>query len=174
MELTIRPATHSDIPNLTVLGQQVWIATYADEGIRDEFSKYVLEHFTPAKVEKDLDEHIWFVAESDGHLIGYVTIYIENKTPQCVLELSIGNVPEIRTLYVLERFLGQGVGFQLMNYAEEYLKQNGFHNVWLDVFSENDRAIRFYKRQGYKQVGSTYFEETGPRYENYVMVKEFV
>lgn len=168
----IRPAAPSDIPNLTVLGQQVWIATYADEGIRDEFSTYVLEHFTPAKIEKDISEHIWFVAEKNGHLIGYVTIYSENKTPQCVLERSNGNVPEIRNLYVLERFLGRGIGFELMTYAEKYLKQQGFSSVWLDVFCENTRAIAFYKRQGYEQIGSTFFEETGPRYENYVMFKD--
>ena len=172
-DIIIRPATPSDIPNLVVLGQQVWIATYADEGLRDEFSKYVLAEFTIKKMTEDLEkpEGIILVAENKGHLIGYVRIILDSKTPHVLSEKGL-TAPEINTLYVLERFLGKGVGYKLLDAAETHLKSNGFSQVWLDSFSENERAIQFYERQDFKRIGISYFEETGVRYKNIVMLKE--
>ena len=171
--MNIRPATPSDIPNLVVLRQQVWIATYADEGIRDEFSKYVLAEFTIEKMMASLNDpkRAILVAENGEHLIGYVEIAFDRQPPQPILEEKGHLFPEITTLYVLERFLGKGIGYKLLEEAEQLIKSKGHSAVWLDVFCENERAIRFYERQNFIRVGISYFEEMGARYENIVMAK---
>ncbi len=44
----IREAVEEDCINLAVLSLQVWLDTYAIEGIRIEYSKYVISNFTEA------------------------------------------------------------------------------------------------------------------------------
>jgi ribosomal protein S18 acetylase RimI-like enzyme len=172
LELIIRPATPSDIPNLVVLQQQVWIATYADEGIRDEFSRYVLAEFTVEKMSQAVTDPLRsiLVAEDGKHLLGYVEIRYGKTPPE---PLSDKVVPEINTLYVLERFLGKGIGYKLLIEAENLIKNKGYSGVWLDAFCENHRALTFYERQNFKRVGISYFREMEETYENIVMLKEF-
>ncbi len=52
MEVTIREVKPADLKNLAVLKQQVWISTYATEGIIEEYSSYVLSEFSIEKCEK--------------------------------------------------------------------------------------------------------------------------
>jgi len=80
-EVLIRAAEISDVNNLTVLKQQVWIATYAVEGIRTEFSTYVLSEFTSDKLlETILDKNkILLIAEIDNHLVGCVEVNLSLK-----------------------------------------------------------------------------------------------
>ena len=58
---------------------------------------------------------------------------------------------EIQALYVLERFQRQGVGSALMQTVYETLGQRG---ITLFVLDGNDKAIDFYKKQGFVFTGS--------------------
>ena len=80
-------------------------------------------------------------------------------------------VAELSKLYVLERFYGKGVGFGLMNVAEEEVRKNGFKEFNLEVYINNARAIAFYKRQGYTSIGNVDFPMESNTYENLVMNK---
>lgn len=48
----IRTANVSDSANIAALSIQVWLDTYATEGIRQNISKYVLEKFTEERVSE--------------------------------------------------------------------------------------------------------------------------
>ena len=168
--LNIREAQKTDILNLTVLKQQVWISTYAVDGIRTEFSEYVLSVFTPDNIEKSLSDKnmVTFIAENDNHMIGCVDISFSTKCPN-----EIVDAPEVTVLYVLERFCGQGIGKQLLDKVVEYLKSEGHQALWLTVYHDNKRAINFYNKLGFKDKGVDYFEMDGNKYENRVMVLGF-
>lgn len=168
-QLCIRSAEASDAANLTVLRQQVWISTYATEGIRNEFSEYILAEFTIDTMRSALcdAQRAILVATLDDHVVGYVEIGLNRPCP-------IGDfaVPEIMTLYVLERFAGQGIGYRLLCEAERWVSDHGYRQVWLDAYHENTRALEFYARQGYRRIGISYFEELLERYENIVFLKD--
>jgi hypothetical protein len=44
--INLRLANLDDATNLVVLKQQVWVSTYAIEGIQKEYSVYLLDIFT--------------------------------------------------------------------------------------------------------------------------------
>jgi ribosomal protein S18 acetylase RimI-like enzyme len=60
----------------------------------------------------------------------------------------------ISTLAVLPEFEGRGIGTMLLAHAEDRAKRDGFSKCSLGVDIENERAIRLYKRLGYKQVAT--------------------
>jgi ribosomal protein S18 acetylase RimI-like enzyme len=168
--IRIRQAEESDSLNLCMLKIQVWLHTYATEGIRSEFSEYLSEEFTREKMRKMLmdKDKITLVAEQEGHLLACVELDWKSYNSNCD-----GNAPELTVLYVSEHFHGQGVGFQLLSEMERLVREAGCAGLWLTVFHENVRAIAFYERQDYKCVGKTYFSMGENQYENWIMYKEF-
>jgi len=168
-KISIRKANLSDAANLSVLKQQVWIATYATQGIRNEFSEYVLSEFTlenTASIINNENQAV-LIAERNNHIIGCAEIKFGTKCPNSSIDS-----PEITVLYVLDCFIGKGIGKQLLDGAILYLKQRNKSNCWLTVFHENERAIKFYTKNNFKERGSTYFEMDGNKYENKIMFLE--
>ena len=53
---------------------------------------------------------------------------------------------------------GQGIGGALLTAAEEWARANGFARLTLSVFTENDRAKRFYERQGWRPEIETWYK----------------
>lgn len=167
----IREAEIKDASNLCVLKQQVWIAAYAIEGIRTEFSDYVLNQFTLKNTQDSIlnKTEYTLIAEIDNHIIACLEIVYNAIHP-----VSSEIAPEITVLYVLERFCGKRIGELLLKQAISHLKSLKHRHTWLTVYHENERAINFYNKQGFKHDGSTYFEMDGNKYENKIMVLEIV
>ena len=169
--LIFRKATLDDTENLVILKQQVWVSTYAVEGIRKEFSDYLLATFTTENERKNLKNQQKFtlIAESKGHLIGCAEVDLNpsESNPQ------VENIPEISVLYVLERFCGKGIGKLLLNEILSTLKDLKHNRVWLSVYHKNQRAINFYNQNGFMDIGKMYFEMSGNSYENRIMKREF-
>lgn len=61
---------------------------------------------------------------------------------------------EISRLYVLEEFLGIGLGKDLLDYAFDFARKQGLEYVWLGVWEKNARAIRFYEKNGLVKFGT--------------------
>ena len=66
-------------------------------------------------------------------------------------------VGEIFALYVLRRYYGTGLGRRLMEAALEQLR--GYEEICLWVLKENGRAIRFYRKCGFRPDGAEMFSE---------------
>jgi len=152
-----------------VLKQQVWITTYAVEGIRTEFSNYVLDAFRVENILRTLEDksRIIIIAEIDNHLVGCVEIALNEK---CPVELE-SDFPEIAVLYVLERFKGRGIGKMLLEESFEHMQSLNYKAAWLTVYHKNLSALEFYQKNQFKTIGSTNFVMDGNKYENKVLLR---
>jgi GNAT superfamily N-acetyltransferase len=166
-EMHIRPATVLDVDNLAALAMQVWLHTYAWDGISSTISKYVLSEFCPQRFATLLLEPSTavFVAEREHNLVGYATVTVGTACPQATHAKA-----ELATLYVQEPFIGKGVGVALLFQAEQWAQLRTGTSLWLTVNSRNSRAIAFYAKHGYTRLGTTYFELGEARHENLVLV----
>lgn len=63
----------------------------------------------------------------------------------------------IHRLAVHPDFQKKGYAKRLMDFAEEFAKQQKAHSVRLDTFSLNTRNQKFYKNRGYIKLGNIYF-----------------
>ena len=64
---------------------------------------------------------------------------------------NLGNAGEIHSLYILQEYYGKKIGYGLMNAAVERLAE--FDRVVVRVLEDNERAIRFYERYGFRFDG---------------------
>lgn len=83
-------------------------------------------------------------------------VWVENDKV-CAL-LSVGETAdadrigdfEVWRLYVAAEMQGKKIGGQLLDFAEQKAKNNGYNQIVIWSFSENKRAVDFYKKHGYK------------------------
>jgi diamine N-acetyltransferase len=162
----VRLGVAEDAGRLAVLATQVWLHTYATDGISPEIAAYVLAHLTPAQYAqllRDASTHV-LVALHAHHVVGLAVVRFDTPCPDHP-DLAV----ELQTLYVQEHFLGQGVGSLLLAAAEALARSRANSRLWLTVNATNRRAIAFYDRKGYAQVGTAYFVLGAERYENHVL-----
>ncbi len=160
--MIIRETEKKDIKNLVALSTQVWLHTYATEGIRTEISNFVLNTFTLKNFESVLNstEEKIFVAVVDDNLLGYIRINVEARCKE-----ATGY--EIMTFYVQEHFQNKGVGRALLNFVWKIYGPN----CWLTTWIHNTPAILFYEHLGFKEVGYTYFVLGNEKHKNHILAK---
>ncbi|QUM89377.1 GNAT family N-acetyltransferase [Moritella sp. 36] len=157
----IRKATQSDCINLAVLSLQVWLHTYATQGIRTKLSHYALSTFTEQYFNNMLDDstcNIW-VYTKDEHLVGFIVVDLAS-TFGCAM-----NGYEVKTLYVSEHFHGQGIGRKLL---DKIKVQHGYP-FWLSTWVKNESALRFYRHLDFTTIGELNFDIDGELHENHVL-----
>lgn len=167
-DLRVGDARPDAADRLAVLATQVWLHTYATEGIDADIAAYVLQALTPAafaEMHQDPTRQV-LVAECGEHLVGLAVL---NFDAPC--EAAPRLTVELQTLDVQAHFLGEGVGHALLQVAQaraEAASAKG--RLWLSVNAKNDRAIAFYARQGYQKIGTSCFALGAGRHENHVLV----
>ncbi len=167
-DFVISKAQDSDSKLLSVLFRTVYINTYGTKGITNEFANFIENQFSPDKILEDLANSncdIW-VTKYKNNPVGI--LQIEYKNP-CPIDKII--YPELNKLYVLQRFFRQGIGQKLIQTAESEIIKKGNKQVWLWVLESNQRAIDFYNRQGFHNIGTANFQMKANNYKNIVMQK---
>lgn len=81
---------------------------------------------------------------------------------------------ELQRLYIQERFTGQGIGYQLLQTAEQRAALDGAALLWATVWVGNERALGFYPRRGYEWLGSPTYSFQSESHENRLFGKALV
>jgi len=146
------------------VGDAAWLATLAERTFRDTYSahntpenmeRYVAEHFGSARQAVELADsrYLTLVAEVSGQPAGYTQLG-HGPAPECVA----GPAPmEIIRFYVDRPWHGQGLAQRLMAAAGEHAAATGVRTLWLGVWERNPRAIAFYRKCGFAEVGTHTF-----------------
>jgi ribosomal protein S18 acetylase RimI-like enzyme len=79
---------------------------------------------------------------------------------------------EIRRIYASQKYLGKGVGKELMQAIISEARQRGCDCIWLGVWEKNQRAIHFYKKWGFREVGTHTFSLGDDLQNDFVMELE--
>ena len=64
---------------------------------------------------------------------------------------------ELCRIYCETAWQGCGVGSKLMQATHDQARAQGAETLWLGVWERNPRAIAFYERWGFRDVGSHIF-----------------
>lgn len=144
--MTIRKARMSDIPVLNELLQDI---LQVHHQVRPDIFRSSGQKFSEEELSALLDNPTKpvFVYEVDGKVVGHLF---------CELATATGDVLEpaktlfIDDLCVASTARSQKIGEQLYDFALSYAKEQGCHNLTLDVWADNAGAVRFYERLGMK------------------------
>ncbi len=76
---------------------------------------------------------------------------------------------ELKRIYLLHRFQGGGLGRRLMQAAIDEARNRAARRLLLGVYARNEKALAFYMRCGFEQVGERRFQVGGNQYEDAVL-----
>lgn len=146
-QVTIRKALVEDIATLQVIGRRTFYETFAPHNTEEDIQKYLDESFTYEKVKREVDnpESQFFIAWDEETPIGYLKV----NTGTAQTELKDETALEIERIYVLAEYHGKKAGQLLYEKALETALQYKKASIWLGVWEENQRAIRFYQKNGF-------------------------
>lgn len=139
-------------PHTTIEAIEDFVATVLSE---QSFSRYLAD-----------PDRALFIAEDEGVAAGYtMLVFGEPQDADAAAAITMRPTAELSKIYVLEGHHGQGVAAALMECSLEEARARGARGVWLGVNEENERANRFYEKNGFARVGTKHFL-VGDRYED--------
>ncbi len=118
------------------------------------------EHYPSLeRLRSDIEKRELFLLEEKEEPQGIVVLTCEMDDEYLPIEWL---TPNANNLYVHRLATdpgswGSGNGRKLMDFAEEFARENGYISVRLDTFSQNERNQRFYEARGYNRLGNIYF-----------------
>lgn len=168
--IKIRKAKKADIEILALLGRLTWAEShgnYIDD--KKMLSNYLDENFSISKTKENINDskQLFYIMYADDLPIGYAKIIVNAIQENVVSE----NNCRLERIFILNDFLPLKVGHQLLTYVEEQAKALQLDTMWLSVYIKNSRAINFYERNEFKNVGKLNFIVNGKEYENIVFSK---
>jgi ribosomal protein S18 acetylase RimI-like enzyme len=118
-----RPDEHDEIA-------RIWMESFVSTGLQDG-SKYLLAQLR-ARVPREIEKG-WslFVADDDGRIAAMLALHLPDRY--------------LDQLFVAPNYQGQGLGRRLLAFTRQYLPDE----IELRCIRENDRAWRWYEREGF-------------------------
>jgi ribosomal protein S18 acetylase RimI-like enzyme len=155
-DLTLRPGTLDDAAALAGFAQRVFRATYGPHNRAEDMDAYCSAAYAIDQQRSELLDPTYdtALAIAHGEIAGYAQLCVA-PPPPCV----IGPAPiELKRFYVDPRWHGAGVAHALLVHAIEVAGQRGAQTLHLSVWQHNHRAIAFYRKHGFAEVGSAPFQ----------------
>jgi GNAT superfamily N-acetyltransferase len=153
---TIRRAEAPDAPVLAALGARTFAETFGHLYPPRDLDDFLQSTHAVVKIAGELADPalaVW-LAEAAGEAVGYAlagpcALPHPEVTPRC---------GELKRIYLLPAWQGGETGAALMDAALTWLAAAGRHPLWIGVWSRNARALAFYRRRGFEEVGSYRFK----------------
>lgn len=149
--MQIRKLNISDLENLQKISIQTFRETFEDVNTEENMKKYLTEKLSLSQLKSELENpnSEFFFAENENKILGYLKLNFKNAQTEKVDK----NHLEIERIYVLKEFFHLKIGQILFDKALEIGRKKKLEFVWLGVWEENHRAIRFYEKNGFKVFG---------------------
>ena len=169
--ITIKNATSNDAEVLALLGRITYNEShghYIDNKI--DLLNYNNTYFSVEKQKEELknSNNLFYLIYSDKSPIGYIKL-VKNATNK---NISSSNICKLERLYILNDFIAQKVGSIAMDYILKKVTELKFEELWLAVYIKNTKAIRFYEKNGFKNIGNIIFNVGESDFDNYVLSKK--
>jgi ribosomal protein S18 acetylase RimI-like enzyme len=152
----LKKAAPNDVEQLQKISRQTFYETFAAANAAENMEKYLHNEFSLEKLTRELNNKNteFYFAEDENKLIGYLKL----NTRQAQTEQHSENALEIERIYVIKEFHGKNIGQLLYEKAIVKAKQIQADYIWLGVWEENLRAIKFYQKNGFIEFDKHIFK----------------
>jgi ribosomal protein S18 acetylase RimI-like enzyme len=156
MPLLVRLATPADAAALAELAAATFPLAAPSDTPREDLDAFIATNLSAARFAGYLADpgRILFVASTDGPLAGY-TMLVAGEPADADAARAVRARPtiELSKIYVRPEQHGAGIAGALIEASLRAARERGARSMWLGVNQRNERANRFYEKQGFEIVG---------------------
>ena len=170
--MVIRKASLNDLKAVQNIAKETFYETFAEANTKEDMERYLADNFSDSKIEQELsnpDSQFYIVLE-DEKSIGYLKINSGAAQTELNDEASL----EIERIYVKKAYQGKKVGQILYEKALEIAQFQNKEYLWLGVWEENPKAIRFYEKNGFAAFDKHVFRFGDDEQTDIMMKKKLV
>lgn len=168
-EIGIRRGTPDDTSALAAFAERTFVETFGPDNTPEDLAAHVAKAFGIAQQSHELRDPnmITLLGESGRTLVAFAQLR-RGANPPCVT----GPDPiELLRFYVDRPWHGRGIAQSLMRAVEDTARQTGARTLWLGVWERNPRAIAFYAKCGFTDIGEQEFSVGSDRQTDRVMAR---
>lgn len=149
--LTIRRATPSDATAVADLALRTFMDAFATDSNPHDLALHTARTYGVPQQSAEIAHPgiTTLLAEVDGHPAAYAQIR-HVTPPSCVQD---ADAVEISRFYVDQAWHGRGIAQRLMHAALLEARERGARTVWLMTYEHNHRALAYYAKEGFREVG---------------------
>ena len=146
-QIILTKITTLDLEELQNISKKTFEETFSVFNSRENMEIYLHKSFSKEKLNHELlDENSeFYFASFNNDIIGYLKINFGFSQT----ELRGNKALEIERIYVLKAYQGKNIGQKLYEKAIEIAIQKNLDYIWLGVWEENEKAVAFYKKNGF-------------------------
>jgi ribosomal protein S18 acetylase RimI-like enzyme len=149
--MIIRKAEISDLENIMLMYKSCVAGMIAND--IDQWDK---SYPNAEVIMRDLIAQTYFVAIENNIIIAGINIDQNQDGTYLALdwEDKKNQFLVVHRLAVKVEFWNDGIGKSLMLFTENLVTEKGLNSIRLDTYSGNPKAMEFYRRLGYRELGT--------------------
>ncbi|MBT8281433.1 MAG: GNAT family N-acetyltransferase [Muriicola sp.] len=151
MEILFKPCSDSDLDDLIWISRKTFKIAFAAQNNPEDFSHYINTALSKETLASELanPECKFYFVYLKNTLAGFF------KLNDGIAQTDIFDKKalELERIYVLEDYQNLGIGKMIIDEAVKIAGDAGKTYLWLGVWEENIRAIKFYEDIGFVKFG---------------------
>ena len=152
----LRDAVAADAASLAEFGARTFHESFAADNTPEDMRRHLESAFSPERQLREIeaaDTDTLLLTDHAGRWAGFAQLRANRVSDGVPAQGSI----ELWRFYVDKPWHGTGVASQLMSAAKARAGRRGATTLWLGVWERNARALAFYRKHGFRKVGSQVF-----------------
>ncbi|WVF70167.1 hypothetical protein IAT40_004955 [Kwoniella sp. CBS 6097] len=171
-----RRATTADAGEISSLVGTTWAEHFGWSIPPANLDEYLNISLAPAQFAKEIaDEKFNFIlalaqatsAGGDTEILGVAQLHA-GPPEEC---LTLPKPIFLKRFYLKTSTHGTGLSSALLQSAEQVARELGYESIWLGVWENNGRAMRFYEKMGFERKGEQFFFAGGSKRKDWVLEK---
>lgn len=160
----------NDVELLADLGTRTFIESHGSSAKQEDLDFFIREKYSHNYLYRDVSnpKNIYHIIYQDNVPAGFSKIIF--NTPGENIEPT--NVTKLEKIFLLKHFYNLKLGAELFNYNVIISKEHDQSGIWLFVWIKNERALSFYKKNGFKIVANYDFKisenHSNPNYQMFL------
>ncbi len=170
MNLHFKKCTFDDLETLRIISYQTFYDTFSESNTPSSIDAYMDNAFQIKKLESELSNphSAFYFLYNEDEIAGYVKL----NEYEAQTDIHDPNSIEVERIYLLEDFQGKGLGKALIDKAIDVAHNVKKDYLWLGVWEKNEKAIAFYKRNGFFKIDQHSFFMGDEEQTDYIMRKD--
>ena len=163
-------ATEDDSLRLSQLSKQTLIESHGRSAPQEDMDQYILEKYNEETIKAELRDsrNIYHLLYYNEELVGFSKIILNVPFK----EGADKNMTKLDRIFILKKVYDLKLGVELFTFNLNFMKEHHQTGVWLFAWTENERAIRFYRRNGFEIISHHDFKisenHTNPNYQMFL------
>lgn len=170
-DVVIRRGAGSDAAALAAFAARTFAEAFGDDTGAEDMQAHLAATYRADLQARELADPAMttLLALQGSRIVAFAQVRRNEMPPACV---TLPEAVELQRFYADRSVRGTGLTLRLMEHALDAARKLGGRYAWLGVWERNTRAMAFYRKVGFDEIGFTHYAVGSDRQTDRVFIAE--